>query len=94
MRAFRIQLQKKLPTLDELNEMELSSIKFEAARIALLKPRFRSRGRRRCLKGDVTRYDSQRRFLAQHRVTTLLLQLFQMAAILSQHCESSRVMSP
>ena len=30
--------------------MELSAIKFEAARIALLKPRFRSRGRRRCLK--------------------------------------------
>ena len=35
LRAFRIQLQKKLPTLDELNVMELSAIKFEAARIAL-----------------------------------------------------------
>ena len=35
-------------------------------------------------KGDVTRDDSQRRFLVQHRVATL----FQMVATLFQHCKA------
>ena len=38
MQSFRIQLQKNMPTFDELNEMEyrISAIKFEAAQIPFL----------------------------------------------------------
>ena len=39
MQYFRIQLQKHLPTFDEMNEMErdgISAIKFEAARLHFL----------------------------------------------------------
>ena len=36
IQSFRIQLQKKLSTFDELNEMELSAIKLEAARLHFL----------------------------------------------------------
>ena len=38
MQSFRIQLQKNMPTFDELNEMEygISAIKLEAAQIRFL----------------------------------------------------------
>ena len=36
IQSFRIQLQRRLPTFDELNQIRLSAIKFEAARIHLL----------------------------------------------------------
>ena len=40
-----------------------------------------------CSKGDVTRDDSQRRFLAQPSVATLLRHCF-MVATLFQHCNA------
>ena len=55
-------------------------------------------------KGDVTRDDSQRRFLAQHNVATLLRHCFEwsqhcsniatLCCAKNRRCESSRVTSP
>ena len=56
------------------------------------------------LKGDVTRDDSQRRFLAQHSVVTLLRHCFEclrqcstiatLYCAKNRRCETSRVTSP
>ena len=55
-------------------------------------------------KGDVTRNDSKRRFLAQHSITTLLRHCFEwlqqcskiatLCCAKNRRCESSRITSP
>ena len=82
----------------------MSPIRLESSENSLFKWRLFEVKPSLLLKGDVTRHDSQRRFLAQHSVATLLQHCFKwlqhcssiatLCCAKNRRCESSCVTSP